>query len=160
MPSQQGRNKGIAFVQFTNSQHAEVARQAMDRKFLAGRLLHIIPSSSRLGGSALNSERLESRQSDTFIQRKRSRLVMQADQSFNWASLYIGVSDSGVGQARPSTTKLNHIHSRATPSLLVWLHDMKHQKQKYLMPQIALLQHVWLLQNRTSSRKLKTTFRR
>lgn len=92
MPHHEGRNKGIAFVQFISLQHAEAARQAMDGKCLSGRLLHVIPSSSRLSDSTSQTGKAETPHSEAFTLRKKSKLLKQADHSFNWAALYMGVS--------------------------------------------------------------------
>lgn len=93
MPQEAGKgNKGIAFIHFLNPQHASAARQAMDGKALSGRLLHILPASSRLGDSSTSSSISQIDHPRTFAQQRKAKLSRQADQTFNWASLYMNVS--------------------------------------------------------------------
>lgn len=92
VPHQDGQgNKGIAFVQFQDSKDADTARAAMDGKAFSGRLLHILPASLRPDAHGQGSDSTDGT-TGNFSLRKKAKLLKQADQPFNWGSLYMNVS--------------------------------------------------------------------
>ena len=88
MSAKTGSAKGFAFLQFEDSEHAVTAFQENDGKTFQGRLLHIIPASSK------RDPALDEFAISKLPLKKQKEIRRKADATraaFNWNSLYLNV---------------------------------------------------------------------
>lgn len=77
--------RGIAYITFTQPQHALEARAALDGTIFQGRLLHILPAVGRAPRKA------DEATAGTLKQQRLAARKENAGQAFSWAALYLNV---------------------------------------------------------------------
>ena len=89
------RGKGFAFVQYVHSDDAVKAMEGLDGSVFQGRLLHVLPSSSKreAGIDDYTLSKLPIKRQNQIKKR------MEASSSiFKWNSLYMNVRTLGISQ--------------------------------------------------------------
>ena len=99
------RPTGLGFVTFMLPEHAVKAFEELDGQIFHGRLLHLLPSSSR-STKENASERESATEGSSYKKKKANQKKSQAGSSHNWNTLFLGANAVVDAMAqRYSTTK-------------------------------------------------------